>query len=226
VHLAWFAVPGRYLHDRHANLRSLEIAVKLLDVLADEGCPRVVLTGTGLEATAPATIYSATKSAAHAIAAQLRSNGLSATCAHVFYVYGPGEDRRRLVPSVIQALLRGERVSVGRGTEARDYLHVSDVAKAICCILDGDPGPTVDICSGRAIQVRQVLRLIGQAIGQSELIRYGERAVEAFKFPSTGDPSWLLNAGWQPVVALPDGIRDTIKYWAAQMESDGNARLS
>jgi nucleoside-diphosphate-sugar epimerase len=217
VHLAWYAEPGRYLDAIPENLRSLATTAVLLESLASAGCPRTVLAGSCVEARAPSTIYAAAKKAAHDVAAGLARAGVSTTCAHVFYLYGPGEDPRRVVPTVIRALLRGEPVAVGDGHETRDYLHVSDVASAFCALIDDDLGPSTDICTGRTVRLRDVFEVIGRETGRPELIRYGERQRDDRDFPATGDPTPLTTTGWRPALELEAGIRDAIEYWTAEL---------
>jgi nucleoside-diphosphate-sugar epimerase len=217
VHLGWYAQPGVYLNDSRENLRSLRTTTSLLEALLDARCPRVVLAGSGLETVAPTTIYAAAKASAHLIAAQLRRDGVAATCAHIFYTYGPRENARRVIPTVIRSLLRGEPVAVGDGSETRDYVHVADVAEAFSAILERDLGPSVDICTGRTVHLRDVFEVIGRQTGQAALIRPGERRTSAVLFPETGDPVPLQALGWKPAIGLEDGIRDAIAYWMAEL---------
>ncbi len=221
IHLAWYAEPGRYLHAAPENLQSLAATAVLLESLVNARCPRLVLAGTCLEAQAPLTIYAAAKAAAHAAAAGLAQAGVSATCAHVFYLYGRGEDPRRVVPSVVRSLLRGEPIEVGEGTETRDYLNVTDVAAAFCRLVDADPGTHVDICTGRTVRLRDIFEILGEETGRPDLIRYGARRSDQRHFPPTGDPSPLSATGWRPAVGLTAGLRDAIDYWARDPRTAG-----
>lgn len=216
VLLAWYAEPGRYLQAMPENLRSLAAGVWLLEALTAASCARIVLAGTCLENQPATTVYAACKAGLHAAAAGLRTAGVQTTCAHVFYPYGPWEDPRRAVPSVIAALLRDEAIAVGEGLEQRDYLHVADVAEAICALVRTQAAETVDICTGRPIALREVFAQIGLEIGRPELIRYGERAPEHTDFPATGDPAGLMSTGWRPRFDLRSGLRDTIAFWSAR----------
>jgi nucleoside-diphosphate-sugar epimerase len=216
IHLAWYAEPGRYLDAAPENLQSLAGAVRLFDALVASGCRHVVLGGTCLENRPATTIYAATKAAMHQVAEHLGAAGLASTCAHIFYPYGPGEDQRRAVPSVINALLRGHPIAVGDGPQERDYLHVADVATALCALVDGSAPPSVDICTGQTTPVREVFEMIGIKTGHPELIRFGELAPDDRGFPSTGDPSPLAHRGWRPNFDLSAGLDDSIQYWRGQ----------
>ena len=216
VLLAWYAEPGRYLRAVPENFRSLAAGILLLDALAAASCPRIVVVGTCLENQPATTVYAACKAAMHAATAGLRTAGVQTTCAHVFYPYGPWEDPGRAIPLVIAALLRNEAIAVGEGLEERDYLHVADVAEAICRLARGQAAETVDICTGQPVALREVFAQIGLEIGRPELIGFGERAPQNTGFPATGDPVGLLSTGWRPRFDLRSGLRDTIAFWSAR----------
>lgn len=225
IHLAWYAEPGRYLDGARENLRSLRSTTGLLESLLDVACPRIALAGTCLESVAIATPYAAAKSAAHLAASQLRAAGLSATCAHIFYTYGRGEDPRRVIPSVIRSLLRGEEIEVGEGSEVRDYVHASDIASAFCALIEADPGPSIDVCTGQTVRLSDVFDMIGRVTGRDALIRRGRRRSDRDAFPETGDPAPLQGIGWRAAISLEAGIRDAVAYWSSEGSLSAHERV-
>ncbi len=220
IHLAWYAEPRSYLHAEPQNLASLEGGINLMEALANEGsCRRVVLAGTCLEnaPTAEPTPYAAAKTAQHRAALGLADRSISAACAHIHYLYGPWEDERRVIPSVIRSLLRGEPIDVTDGTQRRDYLHVADVAEALCRIAESELTDRVDICTGEPVRLRDVFDAIARTTGRAELIRTGALPnSEPTGWPATGDPTALLATGWQPRFNLQQGIRDATEWWATR----------
>ena len=66
----------------------------------------------------------------------------------IFFLYGPHEPPGRLIPSVIQALLKGEFARCSHGRQIRDFLYVEDVAEAFVALLDSDITGPVNIASG------------------------------------------------------------------------------
>lgn len=222
IHLAWYAEPGAYLRDVERNLGSLENSLRLLRLASGgRSTKRVVLAGTCLERATGANaieepIYAVAKRALHDVAVRCQADGMQVTCAHIFSVFGPWEDERRAVPSVIRGLLAGRPVEVGQGTQLRDYVHVSDVARAFAAILEGDTGPTVDVCSGDARPLREVFEEIGRATGRSDLLRPGARATAADeRFDAVGDPTPLRALGWRPALPFVQGMGETVAWWQA-----------
>lgn len=222
IHLAWYAEPGAYLRNVERNLGSLENSLRLLRLASGgRSTRRVVLAGTCLERATgdnaiEEPIYAVAKRALHDVAVRCQADGMQVTCAHIFSVFGPWEDERRAVPSVIRGLLAGRPVDVGQGTQLRDYVHVSDVARAFAAILEGDTGPTVDVCSGDARPLREVFEEIGRATGRSDLLRPGARATGADeRFDAVGNPGPLRALGWRPALPFVQGMRETVAWWQA-----------
>src|SRR5205814_531792 len=118
----------------------------------------------------PRTRYAAAKHALHVLLDSQSSKGaFSVAWLRLFYLYGPHEHAARLVPTVIRALLDGHAVPVTSGTQVRDFLHVEDVAEAFWAALRSDVTGALNVGSGRAVTVREVVETIGRITGRPKL---------------------------------------------------------
>lgn len=222
MHLAWYAEPASYLRDVPRNLESLEDSLRLLRLLLAGAARRLILAGTCLEdiridSGSNDPIYAVTKRAIHWLATQTVGEQLTVACAHVFSVFGPGEDMRRAIPSIILSLLRGDPIEVSAGLQVRDYLYVTDVADAFATILESDVGGTIDVCSGSSRTLRAVFEEIGRSIGREDLIRWGSLPTEAdHGFDAVGNPARLNDLGWRPRHSLSEGIDEAVVWWRSQ----------
>ena len=227
VHLAWYAVPGEYLHSPE-NTASLTLSLRLLEELAASGCRRVVMTGTCFEydtdlgylredgPTRPATIYAATKLAAGQVGALMAAKlGIGFAWARLFYLYGPFEDERRLVPALIRALIAGREFPATSGTQVRDYLHVEDVAAALSALAVQPVTGTYNVCSGEPITIADLIRQVARIANRPDLIRLGSvQQREGEPRFICGDNSRLRDAtGWTPRHNLAEGLAATVAWW-------------
>ena len=229
IHLAWHVDPITYLTSVPENLASLVAGIKLLSALEEVRCPRTVIAGTCLEpgtlvdgGTGPArTVYAAAKTALHQVAMHLK--GTVAACAHVFYVYGPGEDPRRVVPQIIRACLQGRSIDVSSGVQRRAFLHVEDVASAIIAVAKSNVQGSVDVCSSKTVPFLDVFRAIGAATDRADLIRVGHRPSPAGEpLDIAGNLSALVLTGWEPHWSLAAGISQTVGWWRARLADEGH----
>ena len=224
-HCAWYAVPGDYLHSPE-NLTALADSLNLARAASDGGCRRLVALGTCFEydtrlgtlsetsPTAPRTLYAACKLALHLVLDQMRNKTMGVTWARLFYLYGPMEDARRLVPSVARALLAGEAAAISPGQQVRDFLHVEDVAAALVTLGERDLDGVFNIGSGHPVTVAEVALTLGRLTGRESLVRLGARPY------APGDPMYvcadvarLSSTGWRPTYNLESGLSDTIRWW-------------
>ncbi len=227
LHLAWYVEPGKYLNSVE-NVTSLRASLDLAARLARLGCRRFVATGTCFEydtsvgtlsetsPTRPDTLYAATKLALELVVEPLvRPAGMSVAWPRLFYQYGPFEDERRLVPSVILALLRGEKARLSPGEQIRDFLHVEDVAEAIVAVALSELSGPVNIGSGQPVTVAALARRLGTILGREDLVELGA-------WPSAPADPMVIRAdirrlkgsiAWAPLYGLDDGLRQTVEWW-------------
>jgi nucleoside-diphosphate-sugar epimerase len=224
IHLAWYAEPGRYRNAVAENVASLGATAGVLLAAARHRVRRVVLGGTCVEAVEgpERPIYDAAKGAAHRLGEGFTDAGVSVACGHIFYLFGPDENVRRVVPAVIRSILAGRPIATTRGAETRDYLHVADVAAGLIALAAPSTPATggVDICSGSLVTLADVLRIVGEETGRPDLIRFGELPEPLDRgYTEAGDPSALRALGWRPRLDLRAGIQDTIRWWTTQLEA-------
>jgi nucleoside-diphosphate-sugar epimerase len=227
IHAAWYAEPGRYLVAPE-NLDSLRVSLALLEELARAGCEHVVGIGTCFEylmgsaplkedsPTKPTTLYAAAKLAFSLVAGQrLAQLGIGLAWARLFYLYGPFEDFRRLVPAAISALTDGRDFATTSGEQVRDYLHITDVATALCKLSrDKLVGP-FNVCSGEPVTIAALMQTLGDLLGRPELIRLGAYPNREWDPPYVcGDNHKLrTQARWSRRYTLKEGLADTIDWW-------------
>jgi nucleoside-diphosphate-sugar epimerase len=227
IHLAWNVEPGKYLHAPD-NIAMMMHSLNLLAMLIDLKCQRVVMVGTCAEydtdigflkedsRTNPTTLYAAAKLSLGTLGQFVATAGNVEFCwARLFYQYGPTEDERRLVPALINALLRGKSFESTEGEQVRDYLHVEDVASALCTLIEKQVVGIVNIASGIPITIRQLIELVGELTGHSELLKIGAVPYRQWEPPFIcGANQRLRELGWSPHYTLRSGLQQTIDWWA------------
>lgn len=235
IHLAWFVEPGRYL-DSLENLRWVRAGLNLASALATHGCRRLVGAGTCLEYAStdgplsedspvrPGSLYAASKLGLGLMLEQLGAvTAMQTAWLRFFYLFGPMEDERRLVPSVTRALLENREARVSSGIYVRDFLHVADVASAVCAVARSDVRGPINIGSGRPVTIHDVVATLGTILGRPERIVWGGRPDDALAPASLcADPRRLMDStGWSPRFNLDAGLRDTVAWWRDRLSPNG-----
>jgi dTDP-6-deoxy-L-talose 4-dehydrogenase (NAD+) len=194
VHAAWYAEPGVYLHSPK-NEACLAGTLELARGASAAKVRRFVGVGTCFEydisdrplttqsPLRPLTPYAVAKvQAFRALSELLPSRGAFAWC-RLFYLYGEGEDARRLVPTLRRRLAAGEPVDMTSGEQVRDFIDVAEAGALIADAASGDVTGPVNICSGVPITIRALAERIADEYGRRELLRFGARPDNAFDPP-------------------------------------------
>ena len=165
----------------------------------------------------PANPYAASKLAAEAYAqAWTRAFKLDVLVARPFNHIGPGQDARFVVPSFARQLAEIAAgapavLKVGNLEAQRDFLDVRDVCAAyVLLVANARPGEVYNICSGRPVAIREVLRqLITIAHVPVEVQDDPERMRPSDLPLLSGDATKLRAAtGWEPSLTLAASLRD------------------
>jgi len=188
IHAAWYAEPGKYLR-ADVNIDCLQGTVQLAKGAAAAGVRRFIGVGTCFEydmsggylvkdtPLLPITPYAGAKAATYlALNKWLPQKGVEFVWCRLFYLYGEGEDSRRLFPYVRARIEAGEPVELTSGTQIRDYLDVAVAGAQIATIALGDVTGAHNICSGQAQTVRQLAEQIADEYGRRDLLKFGARA--------------------------------------------------
>ena len=215
IHLAWHdGAKDRWSSPR--NLDWVGASLALLRAFATAGGKRAVMVGSCAEydwtgdghlgeaaPIRPATLYGAAKAAtglaAMAGAARL---GVSLAWARVFFCYGPGEPEGRLFGDLIRGLAAGRTVDCTDGLQARDFLHVEDVAAALAMLLERGVEGSVNLGPGPAVPMRDRIGIRARGMGREDLVRLGAR-------PRPPDDPALIEAG---IARLADEVGFRPRY--------------
>jgi nucleoside-diphosphate-sugar epimerase len=195
IHAAWYAEPGKYLQSPR-NMDCLGGTLELAKGAVEAAVRRVVGIGSCAEydmtvgtltvdtPLRPTSPYAAAKAAAFlGLSGLLPIQGVELAWCRLFYLYGEGEDPRRLVPYLRSRLAAGETAELTSGNQVRDYLDVRDAGRMIAeCALGNQEG-AVNICSGVPTTVRELAERIADEYGRRDLLRFGARPENLFDPP-------------------------------------------
>ena len=131
----------------------------------------------------------------------------------------PDERPERLLPSVIRALLAGERAACSDGEQVRDYLYVRDVASAMVSVLDHDFCGDINIASGIPLALKDLVNLVADKLDARDRVDFGSRPRQDNERPRiVADVTRLKEIiGWTPGYQLETAIDETIAWWRASL---------
>jgi GDP-L-fucose synthase len=145
-------------------------------------------------------------------------------------LYGPNDNFNLGRAHVLPALLKRFHIAKvknlpkvevwGDGTPLREFLHVSDFAKACMLLLQKYNEDTpINVGSGEEISIRNLALMIAGTIDFSGEIEFNSNK-------PNGTPRKLLDSsklsaiGWRPQVLLTDGIKSTYDWFQSQIAEE------
>jgi len=146
-----------------------------------------------------------------------RTHGVPIRVVRIFNTYGPRmqPDDGRVVSNFITQALRGESLTIyGDGSQTRSFCFVADEVRGFLALLDSDQTGPINIGNPGEFTMLELADLVNELTGNAAGLVYEELPSDDPKQrkPDIGQASLLL--GWEPKVALREGLERTIPSFA------------
>lgn len=202
--------------------------LNLLDACRD--CELLVNTGSSSEyghvdhapredeAPRPNSDYAVAKTAATLYTSHVaRLSGSRFVTLRLYSAYGPWEDERRLVPTLVEHALRGTLPSLAGRHVARDFVFVDDVVDAYLAVGTAEavePGAIFNVGSGVQTSLGELVEVARALFGVAEEPTWGSMPNRAWDTTVwRSDPALAAQTlGWRATTTLEDGLRATADW--------------
>jgi dTDP-glucose 4,6-dehydratase len=189
-------------------------------------------TGYFTETTpyAPNSPYSASKASSDLLVrAYHHTYGLPVVITNCSNNYGPYQFPEKLIPVVIQSVLRTKAIPVyGDGMNVRDWLYVRDHAEALWRVLSGGrDGETYNIGGNSEYPNLRIVELICDLVDElaPQLGENSRKLITFVKDRPGHDRRYAIDAskirkelGWKPGHTFAEGIRETVAWYIRNQE--------
>jgi nucleoside-diphosphate-sugar epimerase len=166
------------------------------------------------------SLYGASKKACENIlSVYARRNGIRSTVLRLSNVYGPGckPFYNSVIATYIYQAMHELPIQVNRnGSQLRDYIYISDVARAFLAAITHSPDRDMaiyDICTGKQVSLNDIITHIDKISGKKSNITRSDNP-ELPELPVIKPTTANRVIGWKPIVSLEEGIRHilTVEY--------------
>ncbi len=173
------------------------------------------------ESTRPQPIspYGVTKLAAEHLCLLYARLGLATLSLRYFTVYGPRQRPDMAFHRFIRAGLEGSDIVInGDGEQSRDFTYVGDIVDANLAAAgapaDRVVGKVYNLGGGSRVTVNEVVALIEETLGRPVGRRYVPAQPGDARHTFADCSAAAADLGFQPRVALPDGLRAEVDWLA------------
>ncbi|GAA5131342.1 GDP-mannose 4,6-dehydratase [Luteolibacter yonseiensis] len=174
----------------------------------------------------PMTPYGVSKAATEALGYQYWKNfGLKVFLPRLFIHVGTGHPPATAIQNFARQLALISRgllpptVRVGNLTSARDFVDVRDGARALMLLAEkGDPGDPINICTGKAHTIGDLLEMLIQASGLDVEVLPDPQLMRPSDEPLLlGDNSKLKKLGWSPDYTMRETLSTVYQDWLTRI---------
>jgi nucleoside-diphosphate-sugar epimerase len=184
LHLAWYTGHKDYLISP-LNLQWQEASIRLINYFYESGGKRLLSTGTCIEYSLkesgrhkenttpiqPISLYAQSKvNVLNYLKERNKEQKMNYLWSRIYFIYGPGEQKSRLVPYIIHSLQNDKQAKPNNGLAIRDYIYVKDLSRQLISLLESDAQGVVNTGSGKPVQVQTIFDQIGKIVNKESLI--------------------------------------------------------
>jgi UDP-glucose 4-epimerase len=167
---------------------------------------------------APMSPYAASKLAGEAyLQAATRCWGLRTVSLRLFNVYGPGQRPdgayAAVVPKFAARIAAGESITIhGDGRQTRDFVHVSDVVRALCAAAEAGVSPPhpINIGSGQPTRLLDLVEAIARIQGVVVQPEFAPPRPGEVRHSHADIAAAARYLGWRPAIPLAAGLETLV----------------
>lgn len=104
----------------------------------------------------------------------------------------------------------------GTGQESRDFIHASDVARAIDCIIQAEAIGTYNVGTGQQTSISELVRHLTELSERPKSCQFNQRTRPGDPVNVEADITKLKHLGFTPSVTLVEGLKKYLSWFAAE----------
>lgn len=147
--------------------------------------------------------------------------GLPYTILRPANLYGPGQrscGEGAVVPAFLEGFLGGAGPVIhGDGSQQRDFLHVTDLARAVVLALDRADGRTLNISSGTGTSILTLWRWLAALVDWESPPCFGPPREGDIAHSTLANEMARRHLRWEPQVPLEAGLQETCDWYRANL---------
>lgn len=150
-----------------------------------------------------------------------RVYSVPAVSLRIFSAYGPGLRRQVIWDICERALTTGKLELRGTGAESRDFVHATDIARAVALAATAAParGEVYNLASGAETTIAELAATLIDALGLKLQPAFDGKRSPGEPLRWQADLQRISSLGFTPKMALDHGLREVAAWASAELAS-------
>ena len=148
--------------------------------------------------------------------------GISSAIVRIFSAYGEGL-QRQVVYDLCRKFTNPQSTVIevyGTGQESRDFIHASDVARAVECLYASQATGVFNCASGEKTSIIELVGLVKKSLNSTKDVSYTGAVRAGDPLFWQADISKLNSCGFEQIVPLSEGIANYCQWFLRTPEGE------
>ena len=219
IHLAWSGIPDYSINNSAKNLIA---GINLVKNLVEVDCEKILIIGScweygNIEGKVSENLNPVEQNTFASFKTSLRivsesicnESNTNLVWARAFFIYGPEQRDRALIPSCYRSFKYGEKPKIDNPFARNDFVYILDVVNSIRVLIETkDSCGIYNIGSGDNFPVWEVVNLVAGELGLLHPYKDMPTTINS----NYADMSKMKMHDWIPKFSLASGIKRTVKF--------------
>tara|TARA_B100001093_G_scaffold516454_1_gene595283 strand:- start:966 stop:1799 length:834 start_codon:yes stop_codon:yes gene_type:complete len=216
INTAWYGIPNFSFNYSYLNLINNIKFLKELDKL--KSLKKIIVLGSCWELLDNESISEdiqyfiwAKKSINTYYNIFTKLNKISYNWVRIFYVYGSGQKKSSLIPSLVEKLKKNKKVKLNNPNATQDFVYIKDVTSVIKLLISNKDTFELNVGSGKLVKIKYIKDTIDSLISKKS-INYKPEIKNTDNILIEEDMKILKQFfSFKPSYHIEDGLKDLLK---------------
>ena len=182
IHLAWQDIPDYSFEVQYLNFK---ISINFLNFIINEtNCKKIIVSGSCWEYginKGPCveghdnrinSYFSWSKKSLYSFLNLLcKEKSINLIWLRIFYVYGPGQKKTSLIPSIVNLILKSKKINIKFPYNCNDYIYIEDLINAFNFVIYNKMESGIyNLGSGKTHSVLKIAKILEQKISGNNIM--------------------------------------------------------
>ena len=214
IHLAWDKIPNfnktnskknEMLSKNLINFFSLNTLIK-----------KVIVSGSCFEIKPPNNKYTyfikAKKNVLKFLIKISKKNNFNYYWLRFFYVYGPGQRSKSIIPHLLSSIKKGEYAEIKEPNARHDFIYVDDICESIILACKSNKKSEIlEIGTGKVISIKTIVKII-EKISKKKIITNNHINKKKNPILKAYIKKTKKEFDWLSKTSIENGLKKTLNY--------------
>ena len=118
-----------------------------------------------------------------------------------------------VIPALVRATVQGQDFSMWGGDSVKDYLHISDLCRAVEHVVQGGLQGTYNVAAGHSVSLSDLVHMVENITGQQVKCKVSPPPPWDVRSGRYSHQALTKATGWKPEVDLEKGLPATVRLF-------------